>query len=74
MVKIIFFQSNSTINELSTVMEKGLLSLRVLRKLVAQGLKKPHEYADCVRFFDLIFDRCKTMLELSEYSLFFYLI
>ena len=46
-------------------LEKALLSLKVLDKLVVHGFKKPHESQDATAFLKTIFDRAKTMLEIS---------
>ncbi|RVE47622.1 hypothetical protein evm_007719 [Chilo suppressalis] len=44
-------------------LEKALLCLRILRKLVVFGFKKAHESQDAVAFLNVVFDRAKTSLE-----------
>ncbi|XP_013780751.1 importin-11-like [Limulus polyphemus] len=47
---------------LSASLEKSLLSLRVLRKLIVHGMKSPHEVEDAVRFMSLVFHRIPEFL------------
>ncbi|GLH14983.1 Importin-11 [Gryllus bimaculatus] len=49
--------------QMGSSLEKALLSLRILRKLVVHGFKKPHESEDAMLFLNMVFDRAKTMLE-----------
>ncbi|XP_063215721.1 importin-11-like isoform X2 [Bacillus rossius redtenbacheri] len=44
-------------------LEKALLTLRILRKLVVYGYRNPHESQEVRLFLSMVFDRAKTMLE-----------
>ncbi|XP_076047855.1 importin beta11 [Oratosquilla oratoria] len=43
-------------------LERSHLALKVLRKLVIHGFKKPHQCTDVVLFLESIFDRIKVLL------------
>lgn len=61
-----FLHATQSNQEPGPVLEKALLSLRILRKLTVHGFKKPHESQDVVLFVSVIFDRAKTMLEFRK--------
>ena len=45
-----------------TSLERSHLALKVLRKLVIHGFKKPHEHREVIVFIESIFGRIKVML------------
>lgn len=46
-----------------------MLALKVIRKAVVHGLRKPHENPDVVVFLGTIVEQVKTVLAYSEYCL-----
>ncbi|XP_077291113.1 importin beta11 isoform X2 [Arctopsyche grandis] len=44
-------------------LEKALYSLKILKRLIINGFKKPHESHDALAFLNMIFDRAKSSLE-----------
>ena len=47
-------------------LEKSILTLKILRKLIVHGLKKPHEHAEAMAFVSRLFDEVKVLLELRR--------
>lgn len=43
-------------------LEKSMLSLKILRKLVVHGLKRPHEHTEAMRFVEQLFQEAKNLL------------
>ena len=52
----------------SITLEKAILTLKILRKLVVLGLKKPEECPDAMSFITKLFDEAKTLLEVRKSS------
>lgn len=47
-------------------LERSHLSLKILRKLLIHGFKKPHENPDATMFVEAVFDRIKVMLDFRK--------
>lgn len=58
--------THDTIEQITTNLEKALLTLKVLRKLTELGFYKPHENPQCMSFMNVIFERAKASLECSK--------
>ncbi|KAK4881631.1 hypothetical protein RN001_004950 [Aquatica leii] len=56
-------ERNATSDVIVVNLEKGLLTLRILRKLTVFGFYKLHQNADCISFLKVIFDRARATLE-----------
>lgn len=53
-------------NEAEVTLQKAILSLKILRKLVIQGLRKPEESSDAMAFVRSLFPEARTLLELRK--------
>lgn len=53
-------------NQIQEALEKALLLLRILRKLIVNGFNKPSESQDAMLFLKVVFDRARNSLECSE--------
>jgi len=49
--------------EAEVTLQKTVLALKVLRKLVIQGLKKPEESGEAMAFIQSLFPECRTLLQ-----------
>ena len=49
-------------------LEKTILTLKILRKLIILGLKKPEETPDVMNFVSKLFEEAKTLLEVRKSS------
>jgi hypothetical protein len=49
-------------------LEKSILALKILRKLIVHGLKKPDEHAEAMNFVSRLFDEAKVLLEVRRGS------
>jgi hypothetical protein len=49
-------------------LEKSILALKILRKLIVHGLKKPDENAEAMNFVSRLFDEAKVLLEVRRGS------
>lgn len=49
-------------------LEKSILALKILRKLIVHGLKKPDEHAEAMAFVSRLFDEAKIMLDMRRGS------
>ena len=63
-----FIQQASTISngvgpDTLPALEKSILAMKVLRKAIVQGLRKPHENADAVLFLTSLHEQAKLVLE-----------
>merc|ERR1719244_1082718 len=47
-------------------LEKAILSLKILRKVIILGLKKPDESADAMSFISKLFEEAKTLLQVRK--------
>jgi hypothetical protein len=47
-------------------LEKSILALKILRKLIIHGLKKPEEHAEAMAFVSRLFDEAKVLLEVRR--------
>ena len=47
-------------------LEKAILTLKILRKLIILGLKKPDECPDAMKFISKLFEEVKTLLEVRK--------
>lgn len=54
-------------NDVQDSIEKALLCLRILRKLLMNGIKKPSENENAMIFLKMIFDRANISLNCSKY-------
>jgi len=52
--------------EAEVTLQKAILSLKILRKLVIQGLKKPEENSDAMSFISSLFPEARTLLEVRK--------
>ena len=52
--------------EAEVTLQKAVLSLKILRKLVIQGLKKPEENSDAMAFVGSLFPEARTLLEVRK--------
>ncbi|XP_012268880.2 importin-11 [Athalia rosae] len=50
-------------NQIQEALEKALLLLRILRKLIVNGFNKPSESQDAMLFLKVVFDRARNSLE-----------
>ncbi|KAL1117813.1 hypothetical protein AAG570_004128 [Ranatra chinensis] len=62
--QLFFVKVQENFEEAIKFIEKALLSLKILEKLVVHGFKKPHESQDACLFLKVIFERAKAMLEI----------
>ena len=69
----ILVTNGGDINQIQETLEKALLLLRILRKLVINGFHKPSESQDAMLFLDVIFERARTSLECSQYLFFIFI-
>ena len=54
-------------NEVAEVtLEKSILALKILRKLIVHGLKKPDEHVEAMSFVSRLFDEAKVLLEVRR--------
>lgn len=59
--------NNADANQIQEAMEKALLLLRILRKLVIHGFDAPSESQDGMLFLKVIFERARNCLECSKF-------
>ena len=60
---IILISNRADNNQIQEAVEKALLSLRILGKLIINGMNKPSENQNAMLFLKVIFERAKTSLE-----------
>ncbi|XP_033230848.1 importin-11 isoform X2 [Belonocnema kinseyi] len=60
---LILVTNGGDIHQVQETLEKALLLLRILRKLVINGFHKPSESPDAMLFLNVIFERARTSLE-----------
>lgn len=58
--------ANVSDDEFVAPLEKSVLSMKILRKAIIFGLKKPHDNQDAMRFISTVLDQVKILLTLSE--------
>ena len=59
-------QLSSGSPQANITLEKAILTLKILRKLVVLGLKKPEECPDAMSFISKLFEEAKTLLEVRK--------
>jgi len=61
-------QINARTDESAITLEKAILAIKILRKLVIQGLKRPEENADAMSFVSKLFIEARTLLDVRKNS------
>ncbi|XP_031837056.1 importin beta11 isoform X2 [Nomia melanderi] len=59
----ILVSNGADTNQIQEALEKALLLLRILRKLIIRGIQTPSESQDVMVFLENVFERAKTCLE-----------
>lgn len=60
---LIMASNGADTSQIQEALEKALLLLRTLRKLVVNGFNKPSESQDAMLFLEIVFERARTCLE-----------
>ncbi|XP_034176421.1 importin beta11 isoform X2 [Osmia lignaria lignaria] len=60
---LIMASNGADTSQIQEALEKALLLLRILRKLVVNGFNKPSESQDAMLFLEIVFERARTCLE-----------
>ncbi|XP_015591574.1 importin-11 isoform X2 [Cephus cinctus] len=60
---LILASNGADANQIQEALEKALLLLRILRKLIVNGFNKPSESQDAMIFLEVVFERARTCLE-----------
>ncbi|XP_029049109.1 importin-11 isoform X2 [Osmia bicornis bicornis] len=60
---LIMASNGADTSQIQEALEKALLLLRILRKLVVNGFNKPSESQDAILFLEIVFERARTCLE-----------
>ena len=53
-------------NDSALALQKASLSLKILRKLVIHGLKRPHEHGEAMLFVEKLFIESKNLLHVRK--------
>ncbi len=62
--KISVFYFKETSSSLLSL-NKSMLSLKILRKLIIHGLKRPHEHNETMLFIEKSFEETRTLLQVK---------
>ncbi|CAL7948181.1 unnamed protein product [Xylocopa violacea] len=60
---LILASNGADTNQIQEALEKALLLLRILRKLIVNGFNKLSESQDAMSFLEIVFERARTSLE-----------
>ena len=59
-------QAGQGAKEAEVTLQKAILSLKILRKLIIQGLKKPDDNTDAMSFVCSLFPEARTLLQVRK--------
>lgn len=59
--------SEGNLDSLLLPLEKSILTMKVLRKSLIHGMKKPHEQTDVMAFLNAILEQARVVLNFRKY-------